>query len=73
VLFRQETGTTINQYIKVKRLALARQEMRNGCGAEEAAYKAGFNDYSNFYRAYKSVYGIMPSDRADKWQEVRLV
>jgi AraC-like DNA-binding protein len=73
VLFRQETGTTINQYIKVKRLALARQEMRNGCGAEEAAYKAGFNDYSNFYRAYKSVFGIMPSNRTDNWQELRLV
>jgi AraC-like DNA-binding protein len=49
------------------------QEMRSGRGAEEAAYKAGFNDYSNFYRSYKSVFGIMPSDRADKWQEVRLV
>jgi AraC-like DNA-binding protein len=70
VLFRQETGTTINQYVRLKRLALARQEMRGGCGAEEAAYKAGFNDYSNFYRAYKSVFGIMPSDRASKWQEV---
>ena len=72
VLFRQETGTTINQYVRLKRLALARQEMRGGCGAEEAAYKSGFNDYSNFYRAYKSVFGIMPSDRADKWQEVHL-
>jgi AraC-like DNA-binding protein len=61
VLFRKETGTTINQYIRIKRLTLARQEILNGGGAEEAAYKAGFNDYSNFFRAYKSFFGVMPS------------
>jgi AraC-like DNA-binding protein len=70
VLFRQETGTTIHQYIRMKRLTLARQAMRGGCNAEEAAYKAGFNDYSTFYRAYKFVFSTTPSDRADKWQEV---
>jgi AraC-like DNA-binding protein len=32
-----------------------------GCPAEEAAYKSGFNDYSNFYRAYKAFFGITPS------------
>jgi AraC-like DNA-binding protein len=66
VLFRKETGTTINQYIRIKRLALARQEMRNGCNAEEAAYKAGFHDYSNFYRAYKAFFGVMPSAKKQR-------
>jgi AraC-like DNA-binding protein len=61
ILFRQATGTTVNQYIRVKRLALARQEMLNGRGAEEAAHEAGFNSYSNFYRAYKAFFGVMPS------------
>jgi AraC-like DNA-binding protein len=70
VLFRQETGTTVNQYIRIKRLSLARQEMINGCGIEEAAYKAGFNDYSNFFRAYKAFYGVMPSAGTDKWHGV---
>jgi len=68
VLFRAETGTTVNQYIRIKRLALARQEMRDGCGAEEAAYKAGFNDYSNFFRAYKAIYGRTPSQRNPGWE-----
>jgi AraC-like DNA-binding protein len=64
--FRQATGTTVNQYIRLKRLVLARQELINGSGAEEAAYKAGFNDYSNFYRAYKAVFGNMPTARTGK-------
>jgi AraC-like DNA-binding protein len=68
VLFRQETGATVNQYIRIKRLSLARQEMKNGLGIEEAAYKAGFNDYSNFYRAYKAYFGVSPSAKTTKWR-----
>jgi AraC-like DNA-binding protein len=60
-LFRQTTGTTVNHYIRTKRLGLARQEILKGSTAQEAAYSTGFNDYSNFYRAYKAVYGSMPS------------
>ncbi|MDR2758348.1 MAG: AraC family transcriptional regulator [Spirochaetaceae bacterium] len=44
VIFRKETGTTVNQYIRIKRLVLARQEILKGSTAEEAAYKVGFND-----------------------------
>lgn len=61
ILFRQTTGTTVSHYIRIKRLALARQEMMRGAKAQEAAYNAGFNDYSNFYRAYKACYGCLPS------------
>jgi AraC-like DNA-binding protein len=45
----------------VKRLILARQGIRKGSGIEEASFKAGFNDYSCFFRAYKSFFGIKPS------------
>jgi AraC-like DNA-binding protein len=38
VIFRKETGTTVNQYIRIKRLVMARQEILNGNTAEEAAY-----------------------------------
>jgi AraC-like DNA-binding protein len=60
-LFSEVTGTTVSHYIRIKRVTLARQEMAQGFSAEDAAYRAGFNDYSNFYRAYKSFYGSMPS------------
>jgi AraC-like DNA-binding protein len=58
---RQTTGTTVNHYIRIKRLGLARQEILLGASAQKAAYRMGFNDYSNFYRAYKSFYGGLPS------------
>jgi AraC-like DNA-binding protein len=61
ILFRRATGGTVNRYIRLKRVALVRQEILQGANVEEAAYRAGFNDYSNFYRAYKAVYGSMPS------------
>ncbi|MDR2177788.1 MAG: AraC family transcriptional regulator [Treponema sp.] len=61
ILFRKATGTTVNHYIRIKRLGFARQEIQRGTHAEEAAYNAGFKDYSNFFKAYKSFYGSAPS------------
>ncbi|MDR2477197.1 MAG: helix-turn-helix domain-containing protein [Treponema sp.] len=60
-MFSREIGATVHQYIQVKRLILARQGIRKGSGIEEASFKAGFNDYSCFFRAYKSFFGIKPS------------
>ena len=69
-IFQKEIGITIHRYIQIKRLILARQEIRKGSGIEEAAYNAGFNDYSNFFRAYKSFFGIKPS--AQRNEDVNL-
>jgi AraC-like DNA-binding protein len=66
VVFRREMGTTVKQYIRIKRLVHARQGIQQGAAAEDAAYMAGFNDYSNFYRAYRSFFGLNPSNQADK-------
>jgi AraC-like DNA-binding protein len=62
-VFRQEIGIAINHYIRIKRVVAARQKMLQGYSAEEAAYMTGFNDYSNFYRAYKSFFHVNPSAR----------
>ncbi|MFV0414357.1 MAG: helix-turn-helix domain-containing protein [Oscillospiraceae bacterium] len=61
VVFRRATGTTVNQYLRVKRLALAQKSMLEGAPASQAAAEAGFGDYSNFYRAYKAFFGGAPS------------
>lgn len=61
LLFSRETGMTVHRYFQFKRLNLARQEIRKGHSIEEAAFTAGFNDYSNFYRAYKQFFGTKPS------------
>jgi AraC-like DNA-binding protein len=70
VLFHHGTGMTVNQYIRMKRLIQARQSILNGLTAEEAAWQAGFNDYSNFFRAYKSYFGIMPSASNKDWHTI---
>jgi AraC-like DNA-binding protein len=60
-IFHKVVGTPIMKYVKTKRLGLVRQEILNGAQISEAAYRAGFNDYTTFYRAYKSFYGYAPS------------
>lgn len=62
VLFRQATGTTVNQYVRLKRLALAQKEILAGVPAGKAAEAAGFGDYTNFFRAYKAHYGYAPTE-----------
>lgn len=61
VIFQKATGTTINQYIRMKRLSFAQNEILRGVSACEAAVNAGFNDYSNFYRAFRKEFGYAPS------------
>jgi AraC-like DNA-binding protein len=60
-VFRKETGTTIERYIRIQRLYVARQNIGTGMQATEAAYDVGFNDYSNFFRAYKAFFGYAPT------------
>ena len=62
-LFKKATGTTVASYILYKRMALARREMSAGTPAALAAAKAGFGDYSSFYRSYKKMFGCSPSDK----------
>lgn len=62
-IFKKATGTTVNNYILFKRIALAQEYMKKGDSLTEAAYKSGFNDYSSFYRSYKKVCGIAPSGK----------
>ncbi|NJP40380.1 AraC family transcriptional regulator [Oscillospiraceae bacterium HV4-5-C5C] len=61
VLFREATGTTVMQYLRLKRLAVAQKAIYSGQALNEAAQNAGFGSYSNFFRAYKQSYGCSPS------------
>lgn len=68
-LFRQATGTTVCSYINYKRVTLARQLMRRGVSAAEAAQNVGFRDYSTFFRTYKKLLGDSPSGRRHNPEE----
>lgn len=65
-LFREETGSTIHNYITERRLFLARDLMAQGIPSTKACYQAGFGSYSSFSRAYSKLFGITPTGRPGK-------
>ena len=58
--FKEHNGVSILQYITEKRVMYARRLMERGETAVTAATKAGFGDYSSFYRAHKRICGAAP-------------
>lgn len=60
--FREHNGVSILQYLTEKRIILAKQLLEEGETAVSAAVKAGFGDYSSFYRAYKKILGTSPKE-----------
>ena len=59
-IFKNATGVTVWEYIKLKRLIMARNSILGGSSAIAACQSSGFNDYSAFYRAYKERFGVSP-------------
>ncbi len=59
-LFRRETGYTVHEYLTNKRIIHAVEMLNEGSTALEAADATGFNDYSNFYKAFRRVTGFKP-------------
>ncbi len=64
--FRRFTGSSVWEYIIIKRLMLARGYLEEGMRAYEVASACGFNDYSSFYRAYLKKYGETPTGSVKK-------
>ena len=63
-VFRQNTGSSVGQYVIAKRLLAARSRIRAGEAASQVCIECGYRDYSAFYRAYTKRFGISPqSDR----------
>ena len=63
-IFRQATGTSLWEYVMIKRLLSAREMLQRGESASHACLASGFRDYSAFYRAYLRRFGHPPG--ADK-------
>lgn len=59
-LFRRATGSTIHEYILLKRIARAKKLLQEGLSVTEACQLSGFNDYSNFIRMFKRFVGMPP-------------
>lgn len=59
-LFKQQTGCTVHNYIRQKRLVLAARLIREGMSASNAAAECGFTDYSAFHKAFSKTFGVSP-------------
>ncbi len=61
-LFKEKAGVSLWDYIILRRLVKCNEYIKNGETVKEAAYKSGFNNYSNFYRLYKKHIKMTPSE-----------
>ena len=60
--FSREVGVSVYRYILLRRLMMARQLLTDGEPAGQVCRSCGFADYTSFYRAFKSEYGISPRE-----------
>lgn len=60
--FKQATGSSIWEYITIKRLMAAREKIKTGMPVGSAFQECGFHDYSSFYRAYVRRFGVSPKE-----------
>lgn len=59
-LFKKETGYTLYSYILKKRLLKSSDLIKGGMQSGEACSLCGFDDYSNFVRAFKKEFQLPP-------------
>lgn len=65
--FKQFTGLSVYQYIIKKRLTISRNLIKNGIPVTTAYSSSGFNDYSNYLKAFKREFGKNPSEYFPKY------
>ena len=59
--FARFTNRSVYDYVLYRRVILARQQMLGDSSMNDIAYQCGFNDYSNFLRAFTKIVGMSPS------------
>ena len=65
-IFRQATGSSLWDYVTLKRLLAARAMIQRGEPAGAACIACGFADYSSFFRAYRRQFGHGPKEDSGK-------
>lgn len=63
-IFKAATGTTINKYITARRISIAKSLLNEGFSVSETYERSGFNDYSNFFKAFTKAVGVSPKKYA---------
>lgn len=66
-LFRIGEGKSVFEYIRLRRIEMARSALeKGGVTSQEAATMAGYQSAANFATAFKRVYGITPREVAHR-------
>ena len=60
-LFRKKMGTSFYRYVTQRRLLESKLLIKSGVPMEQVSVAVGFQDYSTFYRAFKSEFNISPT------------
>ena len=61
-LFKEYVGMSVLTYVITRRIQHFNQIISTGLSIEEAAFKAGFKNYSNFFRLYKKYMKTTPTE-----------
>ncbi|MBR3610774.1 MAG: helix-turn-helix transcriptional regulator [Oscillospiraceae bacterium] len=62
-VFKEYTGKCLMTYVREKRLDAAKEKIKKGITAAEAAFECGFETPSGFYRAFERKFGERPTKR----------
>lgn len=62
ILFRKRLGVSFHQFLTQRRLIAAKTLILEGTSLEIVSERVGFRDYSAFFRAFRSEFGIAPRD-----------
>lgn len=65
-LFCEEMKISVKQYILQKKLSYASKLMSEGVSAADAALRIGYENYANFYKVYKKIFGVNPAHQSKK-------
>lgn len=72
--FKKSTGKTLSEYIIDVRLGHAARELADSTKTvAEICYESGFNNVSNFNRAFKSRRGCTPKDFRDNYRKHKVI
>ena len=66
--FKRVAGVSVYRYIILRRLSVAKNNLKAGKTPMNACRICGFRDYANFYRAFKREYGLNPGQYAELWK-----
>ena len=61
-VFKQQTGTTIREYLSARRISLAKTMLDSGQKPNDVCVTLGFLNYSTFYKVFISYVGVSPQN-----------